>query len=258
MSHYTYSILMAGGLFIGVLLCIEAGRRIGISRKRQGHDPAKAGTGTVDAAVFGLLGLLIAFTFSGAASRFDTRRMQIVEEANAIGTAFLRVDLLPAETQPEIRALFRSYVDGRLAAYRAVPDMSLVRRKLVEVQDAQNKLWSACVAACAKSPTPAATTLMIPALNELFDLATVRTAMTEMHVPAIVVATLFIIAMGSALLAGFGMSAASDRNLLHFLGFALLIAFVVYVILDMEFPRLGMLRVDAFDSYLEAARAAMK
>ena len=85
---------------------------------------ARAGAGVVDGAVFGLLGLLVAFTFSGAATRFDARRQLVVEEANAIGAAYLRLDVLPAAAQPALRARFREYLDSRLAAYRAVPDMA--------------------------------------------------------------------------------------------------------------------------------------
>jgi len=73
------------------------------------EDPegARAGAGAVEGSVFGLLGLLIAFTFSGAAFRFDARRQLAVEETNAIGTAYLRLDLLPADKQPALRDSFR-------------------------------------------------------------------------------------------------------------------------------------------------------
>src|SRR4249919_3373788 len=103
----------AGGLFFGMLICSEIGRRIGISRSTREPDGLPKGAGAAEAAVFALLGLLIAFTFSGAASRFEDRRHLITAEANAIGTAYLRLDLLPADAQPEIRELFRRYIDVR-------------------------------------------------------------------------------------------------------------------------------------------------
>ena len=79
--------------------------------------------------MFALFGLLIAFTFSGGASRLDTRRQLIAEEANAIGTAYLCLDLLPASDQPALRGLFRDYLDSRLAVYRKLPE-SLTWREL--------------------------------------------------------------------------------------------------------------------------------
>ena len=96
MRHELTVFLFTFGLFLGMLLFLEIGRRIAIRRMKEDAGAAGEGIGAVDGAVFALLGLLIAFTFSGASSRFDTRRQLIVEETNAIGTAYLRVDLLPA------------------------------------------------------------------------------------------------------------------------------------------------------------------
>src|SRR4051794_21066793 len=82
------------GLLAGTLLLLEVGRRIGHKRHNADPEDPSVGLGAVDGAVFGLMGLLIAFTFSAAATRFDARRALIVEEANAIGTSYLRLDLL--------------------------------------------------------------------------------------------------------------------------------------------------------------------
>ena len=106
-----YAVLLSLGLFIGMLLLLEIGRRIGIRRMRKDAEGAQAGVGAIEGAVFGLL---IAFTFSEAASRFDMRRQLIVEETNDIGTAYLRLDLLPTDAQPALRENFRHYVDARL------------------------------------------------------------------------------------------------------------------------------------------------
>src|SRR5688572_171592 len=109
--------LLCSALFVGTVVLLEAGRRLGASRLAADPEGARAGVGAVEGSVFGLLGLLIAFTFSGAASRFDARRQLIVEETNHIGTAWLRLDLLAANEQPELRELFRRYMDSRLETY---------------------------------------------------------------------------------------------------------------------------------------------
>ena len=103
------------GLFCIMLLSAAAGRRIAAWRSRLRDDASAVGTSAVDAAVLGLLGLLLAFWFSSAGTRLDMRRSLIVEEANAIGTAWLRLDLLPEDAQPAVRDEFRSYLDLRLA-----------------------------------------------------------------------------------------------------------------------------------------------
>src|SRR5512147_455234 len=117
MNRVIVASLFAAGLFVGMILLLEFGRRLGRRREGKDEEGARAGLGAVEGAVFALLGLLIAFTFSGAASRFDARRELIVEEANAIGTAYLRLDILPAGAQPALREKFRQYVETRLEVY---------------------------------------------------------------------------------------------------------------------------------------------
>src|SRR3982750_719013 len=110
-------------VFAGILAFLQLGRRLG-RRALVGHgDSALPSTGSLETAVFALLGLMIAFTFSGALSRLDVRRAQVVDEANAVGTAYLRIDLLPQSAQPRLRESIRQYTDARIATYRKLPDM---------------------------------------------------------------------------------------------------------------------------------------
>src|SRR5439155_11151675 len=114
---------IAIAVFFGILVFLLVGRWIGqrdIARHGAAGLPS---TGSLETSVFALLGLMIAFTFSGALSRFDVRRSQGVDEANAIGTAYLRIALLPQSAQPLLRETFRSYVDSRIATYRKLPDV---------------------------------------------------------------------------------------------------------------------------------------
>ena len=119
-------LLVAVALFLGLVLVLNAGRRLGARRRKKSPGPLE-GLGAVEGAVFGLLGLLIAFTFSEAAARFNVRRDQIVQEINMIGTAWLRLDLLPAAAQPAIRDHFRRYVDARLSVFRGFSRGSIGR-----------------------------------------------------------------------------------------------------------------------------------
>ena len=108
-------IALSVATFAGLLACLEVGYRHGKRRLRESPESAQEGTGAIEAAVFGLLGLLLALSLSGTTGRLDARRQLIVQEANAIGTAYLRVDLLPESSQPAIRRMFREYVEARLA-----------------------------------------------------------------------------------------------------------------------------------------------
>lgn len=254
MSVLMGAVLFSGCLFMGLLVCLELGRRWGTRQLQRDPEGARVGTGAVEGAVFALLGLLIAFTFSGAAERFDGRRHLIVEEANAIGTAWLRLDLLPAESQPALRELFRKYVDSRLAAYRKLPDLDAAMAEVERSLAIQSQIWRESVAAARSSPTVAATTVLLPALNQMIDIVTTRTATTYMHPPFAIYLLLFVLSLLAALLAGSAMAGSRTRQPLHVLGFATIMAASVYLILDLEFPRYGLIRVDAADQLLVDVR----
>jgi hypothetical protein len=259
MTKMLVAALLAIGLFVGILILLEVGRRIGGRRLARDPEGARAGTGAVEGAIFALVGLLIAFTFSGAASRFDTRRDLIVQETNAIGTAWLRLDLLPASVQPAIRDNFRQYVDARLEVYRKLPDVEASQAELAKATALQGQIWIQAVAAGRMDGAPPpATMLLLPALNEMIDITTTRTMATQMHPPIVIYGMLVGLALASAMLAGYGMAGGQTRNWLHILGFATVMAVAVYVIIDLEFPRLGLIRVDAFDQALVELRASMK
>ena len=257
MSYSLNLMLLAVALFFGMLLLLEAGRRIGVRHAARHADKMATGFGAVDGAVFGLMGLLIAFTFSGAASRFDARRQLIVEETNDIGTAYLRLDLLPASTQPGLRESFRRYVDSRLETYRKLPDIAAATAELANSTRLQREIWTQAVAACRAAESPATTTLFLSALNTMIDITTTRTMTTQMHPPTSIFVMLFVLSLASALLAGYGMAASRVRSWVHMVGFAAVLAVAVYVILDIEFPRLGLIRVQAFDQALVELRESM-
>jgi hypothetical protein len=120
----------AVSMLVGMLICLEVGRRLGIRSLAKDPQGAMSGLGAMQGSVFSLYGLPIAFTFSGAPARFDARRHLVIEEADAIGTAYLRLDLLPDEAQPGMRELFPKYVDSRLATFRKLPDLQAAQVEL--------------------------------------------------------------------------------------------------------------------------------
>ena len=228
------SALFAAALFAGMLLAQEIGLRVGRRRLAAEGEGARTGLGAIEGAVFGLMGLMIAFAFHGAASRFDARRDLIVREANDIGTAYLRLDLLPPAAQPRLRELFRRYVDARLEVYRRLPDVAAARE------------------------APQATMLLLPALNAMIDITTNRTVALQTHPPLLVFGMLGFLAVACSLLAGYGMAGAPSRSILHVLGFVSILTLTVYVILDYEFPRSGLIRIDAADHLLVDVRQSMR
>jgi len=253
----TKSWLFALGLFAGIMLMLELGRRVGALQRARIIEGGASGIGAVEAAIFGLLGLLIAFTFQGASARFDVRREQIVQEANNIGTAWLRIDLLPASAQPAMRELFRQYLDSRLETYRKIPDMAAVKAELDRTARLQIEIWKVAIAG-QKEVGQQIVTGLLPVLNEMFDIVTTRTMAAKTHPPAIVFYMLALLACAAAFMAGHGMSGSKTRSWVHNVGFAAILAGTVFVIMDMKYPRRGMIRVDSFDQVLVDLRQSMK
>ena len=249
-------VLFAVGLFFSMLFLQEVGRRIGI--RGRAKDSAGTGIGTMEGAVFALLGLLIAFTFSGAASRFDGRRQLVAQEANAIGTAYLRLDLLAPDARSALRPLFSQYLDSRLAVYQKLPDLVAAQQEWARGVALQGAIWTQATTACRAQGDPPSCMLLLPALNEMIDIITIRKMATLTHPPAIIFVLLFGLALGCSLVAGYSMAGSTKRSWIHMIVFAAMTAVTVYVILDIEYPRLGLIRVDAADQVLVELRESMK
>lgn len=261
-----------GGLFmisfyivltgIGVCACMvglmEAGRRIGVWRNaKHSEDTAKPFV-ALEGSVFGLMGLLLAFTFSSAASRFETRRHLAVEEANAIGTAWLRLDLLPAPRQTGLRENFRAYMDSRMAFYRDITDSQAVRRALFEATALQQQIWSQALTACSEAPAVSTPSLVLGSLNAMFDVRTTRTVAANTHLSSEIAILLILCPLLCSFLAGISFAARARRSWTHMLAFAAILSFTVFVIFDLEYPRVGMIRLDEFDKVLIDLRIEMQ
>lgn len=245
-------------LFIGMLFFLEVGRRIGLARLASDPEGLAKGTGAAEGAVFGLLGLILAFSFSGAATRFEERRHLITQEANAIGTAYLRIDLLPENAQPELRTLFRKYLDLRSTIYDNMYDDLATTQEQEAAIKVQAEIWNKSQSAARNERASSdAAKLLLPALNEMIDIATTRSTATENHPPIIVYLLLAGLSIVGALLVGYAMSANKGRSWLHSISFAAAISLATYVIVDLEFPRFGLIRIDAADKVLLDLRKSL-
>ena len=166
--------------------------------------------------------------------------------------------MLPVAAQPPLRDLFRRYLDSRLEIYQQLPDVLATRTALEKSAGLQREIWNAATTACRTDEGRGVTMLVLPPLNAMFDITTTRTMALLHHPPLIIFGSLFALALGCSLLAGFGMAGGKTRSWAHMLGFAVIMAFAVYVILDLEFPRVGLIRVDGADRALTTLRESMK
>jgi hypothetical protein len=255
MEPLTSALVVSAGIFVGTLASLDAGFRWG--RHDIGRDTlAHEGIGAVEASAFALLGLLLGFSFAGATSRLESKRELIVAEANAIGTAYRRVDLLPRDTQPLLRREFQRLIDARLSAYDRRFDPASAERDLKVVSEAQDRIWSLAVAATAASQDVAL--LVLPPINEMIDVGTARAVALQAHLPTLIVGLLVGAAIASGLLAGYGMAKRRHRSWFHAVAYAALLALTVYTVIDLDHPRFGLINIDAAYQPLVELREVIK
>ena len=186
------------GLFVAtivvVILSIEGGYRLGKFRRARSDQEKEAPVGAIVAATLGLLAFMLAFTFGLAASRFDARRMIVLDEANAIGTANLRAGLLPEPHRSAIRQLFREYVDVRLEAVNP----AAVEEAIAKSGEMHRALWSQASELAAQDNRSIVTGLFVQSLNEVIDLHAKR-VMFGLHnrIPELVWLVLYFMAIVS-------------------------------------------------------------
>jgi hypothetical protein len=215
-------------LFPAMILLLELGRW---QRRRRESE----GNSTIEGAIFALFGLLL------------------TEEVNDIGTAFLRLDLLPPQMQPELRQLFRDYTNSRLHLFEgAGQEIS------PETAQLQRAIWQRATAASSSPGANSdATKLLLPAINDMIDITSTRQNAFYMHPPAVVYWLLFIFSGGSALMAGYSMK-PGPHDWVHSVALAVAVTLTVYTILDVEYPQRGLIRLSDRDRTLISLRDSMK
>ena len=206
-------------IFVGsamlVVASIETGFRIGSWRARRTKKSDLPHTGGSVAATLGLLAFMLAFTFGSTTSRWDERKGLVLEEANAVSTAYLRADILPEAQRDKVRQLIAEYLDLTAVAVAKSKEPGLkqvaslarfestVESLLAELQDFQSRLWDEAMAAYQAQPT-AGTNLFISAINDMFDIQQSRiTKAFDQRMPMVFWVTLYALAALSMALSGY-------------------------------------------------------
>lgn len=230
-------------LFFGtlclVLCCIEWGYRVGRYRHRSSKGEKESPVGSMVGATLGLLAFLLAFTFGLAASRFDSRKQVLLDEANAIGTTYLRAGLLP-ERRQELQVLLREYVDVRLEGARS----GNMQQALRGSEKLQSQMWAEVVGLAEKHPSSIVVGLFIQALNEMFDLHSTRVAAAfQNRIPGAIWAALYAVAALALAAMGYHGGLAGTSRSPAVLAVAFTFSVVMWLIADLDRPREGSLQV---------------
>jgi hypothetical protein len=239
---------MSLAVLVGMVGCQLLGRHFA---ERRGEGSAGgSGPAAIEASVFALLGLLVAFSFSGSETRLHNRRELIVQEVDAVGTAYLRLDLLPEADRAALKAQFRQYVDARVRYYKELLDLKAASVERARTDQLQQSIWARAVAATSRAADNRAALIVLPALNEMFDVSTQRDAALRMHIPLVIFLFLAILSFVCAFFTGMDMARPARLSVLHVFAFAATMALTAYVILNLEFPRAGFVRLQYLDAML--------
>jgi hypothetical protein len=232
------------GLFVAtvlvVLVSIEGGYELGHYRRRRSEEEKEGPVGAIVAATLGLLGFVLAFTFGLAASRFDARRQIVVEEANAIGTTYLRAGLLPDGRGAKIRQLLREYVDARLETVETGNIDKLLQRS----DELHRELWHEAEAAGQQHPDSIMVGLFIQSLNETVDIHAKRIFVSVRNrIPAVLWVALYVVTILTMAGVGYHGGLTKSRRSLASLVLVMTFSAIMLLIADLDRPREGFLIV---------------
>lgn len=224
-------------------LALEIGYRLGRRHRPADDEPERSHAMSLYGAVLGLLALMLGFTFAMAVSRYETRKTLMVDQANAIGTAALRARLLPTPHADQALALLRDYTESRLQYNAAGHDDVALLAAEARAGDLENKLWDIAHTVITDDPRSQPASLYAQALNDVIDLREKRRFALGDRVPSAVSFLLYSVAITAMGLVSYSCGLSGRRRAPANLTFAFLIALVMVIILDVDSPRAGFVRV---------------
>jgi hypothetical protein len=223
-----------------VLLAIEVGYRLGLARGKAATHEKEAPVGAMVGATLGLLAFLLAFTFGLAANLFQAKREVLLDEANAIGTAYLRADFLPAQRSQTVRSLLREYVDVRLAAAETGDIDAAIGRS----EQIHTLLWAEASASVGAEPSSMAVGLFVQALNDVIDLHSKRIMVAvRSRIPGPIWLALYCVAFLALGAMGYHSGLAGTSRSFAVIAVALAFSAVISLVRDLDTAREGVLRV---------------
>lgn len=242
---YDISIWLVGPLFIFILLFVlEIGHQIGLKQREHWEEKETAGGKVVLTSMLALLGLILSFTYLASVQRFEARKQSAITEANALGTAFLRADLVAEPGSTELKKSLLDYARTRVIVEgrrRFTPEerQAVLQRTLQE----QEKLWPITEKIIEESNPGPIETALVASMNHLLDVHTIRLAAALDKLPMAVTLMLLIMAAAALGVAGFNAGIYGKMSRWRMTTFALVLSFIMLVIQDFDRPREGMIRV---------------
>jgi hypothetical protein len=221
-------------------LAMEGGYRAGLWRRAHVPDEREQPVGAIVGAILGLLALVLGFTFNMAATRFEARRQVLLEDANAIGTTYLRASLLPDPHRTEVERLLREYVDVRIQAV----EKERLAEALAHSEALHKRLWEQARAAAEINQESILTGVFIQSLNEMIDLHAKRVLIAlRSRVPLVIWLSLLFLSVLGMTAVGYQVALTRSHRSPAMMVLILAFTFVLFLIADLDRSQDGLLRV---------------
>ena len=223
------------------LVAFEGGYRVGLWWQVRTPDEKEGPTGMLVGSILALLAFMLAVTMGMASDRFDTRRQLVVNEANAIGTTYLRAGYLPEPVSTDARELLREYVPLRITT----ADQAKLSANYARSVEIQNQLWAQAEDLARATPGSETLALYIESLNDMIDLHETRvTAIIYARVPETVVILLILGSFLTLGIVGYNAGLTRRRSLLSAVVLIVVLGAVITLVVDLDRPRDGFLQVN--------------
>jgi hypothetical protein len=251
--YLTDPLLIVTGVFLVTMAMTWIGHKFGRYLNKK-ITPTKEDSGIISSGLVGLLAFLLGFTFSMSAARLEKSRSIIAEEANCIGTAILRCDMYEEPDRTAFRVDFNSYLEARLAYFSHGADALQIEATNAASNAASKKLWARATALSHNPKLLAATNQMVPALNAMIDIVTTRNINSQSMVPDQIMWMLFILTGFNGFIVGFTINIFNLKSWIIMTLNALLTSLVIYIIIDLDRPKAGLITTAASDKAMTDLR----
>ncbi|HWS61061.1 MAG TPA: hypothetical protein VN182_09040 [Flavobacterium sp.] len=226
-------------LFFLMLISIWIGYKIGLKKMKIDNKNAE-----ISSSLLGLLALILGFTFAMAGSRYENRKDNLIDEANCIGTALLRSDIYPDSLKNEFKKDFQTYIKSRRDYYLLDNDDEKLTNSLEQSAKASEKLWARATFYAKDKDYFIHSNMMLPALNSMFDSATKSNMVLNSKVPETIVYLLFAFSIIISFFIGYNSGLEKKINTKFIIGFCFLICVVIFITLDLDRPRRGLIKLE--------------
>ena len=224
-------------------VAMEVAYQVGRWHSPRSDEVLRSHVNALQAALLGLLALLLGFNFAMAVARFDARKVLLQEEVSAINTTYLRSQLLPPRERQEATELLRAYVATRVDFMKAIIDTARIDASIAAANKVETQLWGIAGRLAEQYASAVSTSLFIQSVNEMINVNDRRRATLDNHVPETVLHLLFIVALVALSFITYGYGLTGKPRHAATIIFALLIAVVLTIIIDLDRPRRGLIRV---------------